>query len=122
MISLCNFTEYGCNNGVSIKDSACQQSYPEKQKIVSCLKNEGKCIMVQTKIAKDRLTNERISGLFSLELFSDGKYSWWSDLAYHVDKYNLRLPTEFENYVLNLAKKIYFKNTLSRVFQTFSTN
>lgn len=106
MISLCNFTKYGCNNGVSIKDSACKHSYPEKQKIVSCLKNEGKCIMVQAKIAKDRLTNERISGLFGLELFSDGKYSWWSDLAYHVGKYNLRLPTEFENYVLNLAKKI----------------
>ena len=106
MIRLCNFIEYGCNNGVSIKDSACQQSYPEKQKIVSYLKNEGKCIMVQAKIAKDRLTNELISGLFGLELFSDGKYSWWSDLAYHVDKYNLRLPTEFENYVLNLAKKI----------------
>lgn len=55
MIRLCNFIEYGCNNGVSIKDSACQQSYPEKQKIVSYLKNEGKCIMVQAKIAKDRL-------------------------------------------------------------------
>lgn len=40
MIRLCNFIEYGCNNGVSIKDSACQQSYPEKQKIVSYLKNE----------------------------------------------------------------------------------
>lgn len=42
MIRLCNFIEYGCNNGVSIKDSACQQSYPEKQKIVSYLKNERK--------------------------------------------------------------------------------
>ena len=41
MIRLCNFIEYGCNNGVSIKDSACQQSYPEKQKIVSYLKNEA---------------------------------------------------------------------------------
>lgn len=55
MIRLCNFIEYGCNNGVSIKDSACQQSYPEKQKIVSYLKNEGKS---ECKIAENKYYNQ----------------------------------------------------------------
>ena len=31
---------------------------------------------------------------------TDGEYSWLSDLAYYVEKYNLRLPEEFEGKVL----------------------
>lgn len=101
MTGLCNFTEYGCDNGISIKDSINEHSYPGKEKIVSYLESSGKSTMVQVRLAKDRLTGERINGLFSLELFTDGKFSWWNDLAYHVEKYNLRLPKEFEDYVLN---------------------
>lgn len=32
---------------------------------------------------------------------TDGKYGWRSDVAYYVDKYNMRLPAEFIKHVLN---------------------
>lgn len=85
MIRLCNFIEYGCNNGVSIKDSACQQSYPEKQKIVSYLKNEGKCIMVQAKIAKDRLTDSNLNHT-GIYLYSKGKIMIHLTFDYKTDE------------------------------------
>jgi len=31
---------------------------------------------------------------------SDGKYQWRSDIIYYVEKYDLELPEEFVNYVL----------------------
>ena len=70
-------------------------------KIVAYLETKGKSTMVRMETAKDRLTGERIKGMYDLEIFTDGTFSWWSDLAYHVKKYNLRLPKEFEDYVLS---------------------
>lgn len=32
---------------------------------------------------------------------NDGEYTWWTSLAYYVEKYNLRLPNEFEQKILN---------------------
>lgn len=101
MTRLCNYTEYGSNNGISMREHFANMSYHGKDKIVSYLKSKGKRTMVRMEMAKDRLTGERIKDMQSLELFTDGEYSWWSDLAYHVEKYNLRLPKEFEEHVLN---------------------
>ena len=41
---------------------------------------------------------------------NDGKYSWTSTLIYYVEKYNLRLPLEFEKYVLNVTININSTN------------
>lgn len=101
MIRLCDFTEYGSDNGISMRDCFQKEPYPGKEKIVSYLKNNGKATLASSAIARDLLTNERIKGEYQLVVYDDGKYSWWSDLAYHVEKYNLRLPKEFEDYVLN---------------------
>lgn len=101
MTRLCNYTEYGSSNGTSMREHFANTPYYGKDKIVSYLKSKGKQTMVRMEMAKDRLTGERIKDMHSLELFTDGEYSWWSDLAYHVEKYNLRLPKEFEEHVLN---------------------
>lgn len=101
MISLCNFTEYGSDNGISMKDRFQEKPYPGMDRIVFYLRHNGKPTLAQAKRTSDRFTGERIPGEFSLTLFDDGNYSWWNDLAYHVEKYNLRLPKEFEDYVLN---------------------
>ncbi len=101
MIRLCNYSEYGAENGVSIKDCFQKSPYNGKDKIVSYLRHNGKATMVSVEVSRDLLTGERIPGEFSLTLFDDGEFSWWSDLAYHVEKYNLRLPKEFEEHVLN---------------------
>lgn len=101
MTRLCNYTEYGSSNGISMKDHFERAPYKGKDKIVAYLETKGKSTMVRMETAKDRLTGERIKGMYDLEIFTDGTFSWWSDLAYHVKKYNLRLPKEFEDYVLN---------------------
>ena len=93
--------EYGSDNGISIKDCFQIAPYMGKDKIVSYLRHNGKPTMVSVEVSRDLITGERIPGEFSLTLFDDGEFSWWSDLAYHVEKYNLRLPKEFEEHVLN---------------------
>ena len=39
-----------------------------------------------------------------LTFMTDGKYEWRSDIAYYVEKYNLRLSKDFEDYVLKKRK------------------
>ena len=96
-----NFKEYGAEDSPSILEAAEKSSYPEKEKIVAFLKNNGTVTMVSLKTPKDRVTGERIEGLSELTTREQDVYSWSSDLAYHVEKYNLRLPKKFEDYVLN---------------------
>ena len=73
-------------------------SYPNKAKIVQYLRN-GHEDMVSAEIPKDCFTGERIHG--EKVGMNDGKYAWWSTLAYYVEKYNLRLPKEFEDHILS---------------------
>ncbi len=96
-----NFKEYGAEDSPSILEVAEKSPYPGKEKIVNFLKNDGKVTMVSLKTPKDRVTGERIEDLNELCTKEQDGYSWSSDLAYHVDKYNLRLPKEFEDYVLS---------------------
>lgn len=71
--------------------------YPNKKKILEHLKS-GKVHMASASLSKDVFTGERIDGH---KLFmDDGLYSWCSSLAYYVDKYNLRLPEDFERHVI----------------------
>lgn len=98
---LCNFTEYGSDNGISMRDCFQKEPYLGKEKIVSYLKNNGEATAATAGVSKDRLTQERIKGERGLVHYTDGVFTWISDLAYHVEKYNLRLPKEFEEHVLN---------------------
>lgn len=95
------FKEYGAEDAPSILDVCQKESYKGKDRIVNFLRNNGKEVGTSMKLSVDRITGERIDGEYSVVHYSNGKYSWCSDLAYHVNKYNLRLPKEFEDYVLN---------------------
>lgn len=64
------------------------------------LRHNGTATLAQAGLSYDKLTGERIKGERGMTLNDDGVYTWWSDLAYHVEKYNLRLPKEFEEHVL----------------------
>ena len=99
------FTEYGADNGISMKIHFDSVQFEGKERIVEYLKTGGKTVMVSMARPVDRITGERINGLLSLELMSDGNFRWYNDLAYHVEKYNLRLPEEFEKYVLNKSNQ-----------------
>lgn len=98
-IFLCNFKEYGNPDAPSMQDSFEPQPYQGQEKIADFLRSEGKVGAVSTGVPVDHVTGERIPGEF---FFKDhDRFGWCSDLAYHVEKYNLRLPKEFEDYVLN---------------------
>ena len=99
MIYICNFAEYGAPNAPSIREFINEKPYENNQKIIDFLNNNGAVGIVSTDYPKDLLTGERIKGeLYTKKI--DG-FSWWSNLPYHIEKYNLRLPEDFENYILN---------------------
>lgn len=93
------FKEYGAENAPSIAEACTKEPYTGKEKIVRFLKEKGEVGLVTAKSPSDRITGERIGG--ELVTRETDEFIWWSDLAYHVEKYNLHLPKEFEDYVLN---------------------
>lgn len=98
---LFEFNEFGEGMGFpSIKDFCLDDAYPGKDKIIKYL-NNGKKTYASTAKAQDVITGNRLD----VELYgmTDGEYSWLSTISYYVDKYNLRLPKEFENKVLNIS-------------------
>ncbi len=50
-------------------------------------------------ILRDVISGENIN--IPLECKSDGVYGWRTDYMYYIDKYNLKIPTEFINHVIN---------------------
>ena len=98
MISLIHYDEFGSGMCFpSIKDFFQPKKYEEQDKIIEYLKN-GKCTMASPGRAIDVFTGEVID--MNVMYMNDGKYSWTSVLIYYVEKYNLRLPLEFEKHVL----------------------
>ncbi|MCC8191835.1 MAG: hypothetical protein LIO41_02180 [Ruminococcus sp.] len=76
----------------------------DREKVVNYLRNQkrlGGC----PRAAIDCLTGEEITPSFSV--YSDGEYEWCDFLAYHIQKYNVKLPEKFIN-------KVGAKNSKSR--------
>lgn len=84
-------------NYPSMKGFISETPYPGKAKVISYLLN-GQEKMISMDIPKDVFTGENIP--MDPVGMDDGEYSWFTTLAYYVDKYNLRLPSEFENKIL----------------------
>ena len=82
----------------SIRDSFSPDAYAGQEKIAAYLRR-GRVTLCAPSVAVDVLTGERIEGRMCL--MTDGEYSWNNALAYYVEKYNLRLPVEFEKKVLS---------------------
>ena len=53
-------------------------------------------------IVKDVITGEKLS--IPLECSNDGVFAWRSDVLYYFEKYDLRLPNDFIQYVLEKSK------------------
>ena len=45
--------------------------------------------------------HEKCGEYFSYRLYGDGVYAWTTSDVYHFEKYNLKLPDDFIEYVLN---------------------
>lgn len=79
------------NNG-SIKDSLVDSVDYDKKRVIKYLKS-FKHFSSCPKPAKDCVTGKEISPSFLI--FKDGDYCWADFLAYHVEKYNIKLPKDF---------------------------
>lgn len=98
LIFIGKYEELAPNKGYgSMRESFSNYPYPGQDKIIHYLRN-GKVDMVSLAVPIDAFTGEKIPG--DKLGMNDGKYTWWNTLAYYVEKYNLRLPEEFERYIL----------------------
>ena len=90
--------EFNSLSEKSMKDDFSDSPSPMKEKIIAYL-NNGKLLFASPSRAYDVFTGERISKTNCI--LSDGEYSWASSLIYYIQKYNLRIPKEFEEKILN---------------------
>ena len=81
----------------SMRDSFEAKAYEGKKRIVQYLKT-GTPDMVSFCLPKDVFTGEPIH--MTPTGMNDGVYTWFNTLAYYVEKYNLRLPIDFEKHIL----------------------
>lgn len=81
----------------SIKDFFEEKPYDGQDRVAEYLKN-GAVDMVSFQIPKDIVSGERIP--MTKVGMNDGEYTWFNTLAYYVEKYNLRLPKDFEEKIL----------------------
>jgi len=86
----------------SLRDHMEASPYPHQETIVNYLRS-GEMDMFSLQLPKDVFTGQRIPG--EKLGMNDGVYTWWNTLAYYVEKYNLRLPKNFEEHVLRQTGK-----------------
>lgn len=79
------------NNG-SIQDAIIEEITYDRRKVVAYLK-AGRQLAYGGKESYDLITGNKIDDGFALQ--SDGVFGWRSDLAYHVENYNIDLPKDF---------------------------
>ena len=93
------YDEFGPGMGLPhMSDFFEPEPYNGIDKIIDYLE-KGQPTFVSGKVAKDIYSGKVIPVEYCG--MTDGKYSWMSVLPYYVKTYNLRLPQEFENYVLS---------------------
>lgn len=96
------YDEFGRGMGFpSMKEFFQSEKYENQDKIVRYLRTGEPC-MVQTMLPRDVFTGEPLG--IEKYFINDGEYIWNSDLAYYVEKYNLKLSDEFTQHVLTKLK------------------
>ena len=85
-------------NHPKLTDSMESGPYPHKEEIIRYLLN-GEVYFISLSLPKDVFTGERIP--MSDRVMQDGDYYWPILLAWYVEKYNVRLPREFEEHILS---------------------
>ena len=86
------------HNYPKLKESMESEAYPHKEEIIQYLLN-GNVEFVRVSRAKDVFTGEYRPR--EVRVMRDGDYYWPNLLAWYVDKYNVRLPREFEEHILS---------------------
>lgn len=84
-------------NYPSMKEFFSNEPYYGQGEIIYYLRH-GKEDMCRIEMARDVFSGKFISN--EMIGMNDGEYTWFDFLAYYVEKYNLRLPEEFEKKIL----------------------
>lgn len=82
----------------SMKDDFSLAPSPYCSKIIDYL-NLGELKLASSASAMDVFTGERINQTNCI--LTDGEYSWSNSLNYYIQKYNLQIPKELENKIIN---------------------
>lgn len=90
--------EFNPNVTKSMKEDFRKEPSPYCNKIVEYL-NNGKVVLTSPSCAMDVFSGARIAS--SRCILTDGEYSWNNTLAYYVKEYNLQIPKEFEEKIVN---------------------
>ena len=91
------YKELNTGDFPSLKESLEENPYPNKEKILVFLQN-GIIDLTRMSRAKDVFDGEVIP--FEIHVMHRGKFSWSNQIAWYVEKYNLRLPNDFESYII----------------------
>lgn len=86
------------HNFPKLKDSFVREAYPGKNNVISFLKN-GNVDFARASRVKDIFTGDFIPT--EVLIMHDGDFYWSNTLAWYVEKYNLRLPLDFERHILS---------------------
>lgn len=99
---LLNYREFCANdpNVPPLTDFFEEKPYETQEIILNYLESNGRLAVPSTTLPYDPITKKTINAKYGYSLLYDGLYYWVSTLPYLVKKYNLRLPKEFEDYVL----------------------
>ena len=86
---LLQFEEISPGKGCpSVRESFCDYPFEGQDTIIDYF-DHGRIILVSTGFVTDKLKGEIVPDI--LCLMTDGEYTWSSDLAHYVDRYNMWL-------------------------------
>ncbi len=83
----------------SMKDDFREVPSPYCDKIITYL-DAGELVLASPSSDTDLFSGERINT--SRCILTDGEYSWSNSLSYYILKYNLQIPKELEDKILNV--------------------
>ena len=100
MIVIGKYDEFAPGMGFpSLREHSQKDPYKSKAAVLKHLRN-GTVHMVTASKVVDVLSGEETN--IELVFMNDGKYSWSSKIPYYVEKYNLKLPIDFEEHILSM--------------------
>ena len=98
--NLMRWKEFGDQDAPSISVLFSPTKYPGQDIIANYL-DRGQISIVSTSLAEDKIGGGVIEPHIAECVRTNGDFSWPGSLSYYVRKYNLRLPAEYEDYILS---------------------
>lgn len=96
---MARWKEFNPNAEKSMREDFKDSPSPNRQRIMDYL-NKGEVKLVATSREVDVISGEKLDQTKCI--LTDGEYTWSGSLGYYIQKYNLQIPKEFEDKILNM--------------------